>query len=307
MSHPHPELSGPPPLPEGALRVTPLGGLGEIGRNMTVFEYGGKLLIVDCGVLFPEEAQPGVDLILPDFTSIRDRLDDVVGVVLTHGHEDHIGGVPYLLKERGDIPLVGSQADPGAGRGQAGRAPDPRPTRCRSPRATRSGSARSTASSSRSTTRSRTPWPWPISTPAGTGAAHRRLQDGPAAAGRPAHRPGRLRPARRARASTCCCPTPPTPRCPASSPPSGTSPRCWTGSSARPSRRIIVACFACHVHRVQQVFDAAAAHGRKVALRRPLDGPQHGRRPRPGLPEGAGGPDRRPEGRSTTCRTTRSC
>ncbi|NUR62274.1 MAG: ribonuclease J [Catenulispora sp.] len=109
MSHPHPELSGPPPLPAGALRVTPLGGLGEIGRNMTVFEYGGKLLIVDCGVLFPEEAQPGVDLILPDFTSIRDRLDDVVGVVLTHAHEDHIGGVPYLLKESGDIPLIGSK------------------------------------------------------------------------------------------------------------------------------------------------------------------------------------------------------
>jgi ribonuclease J len=109
MSHPHPELGTPPPLAEGALRVTPLGGLGEIGRNMTVFEYGGKLLIVDCGVLFPEPEQPGVDLILPDFTSIRDRYDDVVAVVLTHGHEDHIGAVPYLLKERPDIPLIGSQ------------------------------------------------------------------------------------------------------------------------------------------------------------------------------------------------------
>ena len=109
MSHPHPELGTPPPLAEGALRVTPLGGLGEIGRNMTVFEYGGKLLIVDCGVLFPEPEQPGVDLILPDFTSIRDRYDDVVAVVLTHGHEDHIGAVPFLLKERPDIPLIGSQ------------------------------------------------------------------------------------------------------------------------------------------------------------------------------------------------------
>ena len=109
MSHPHPELGAPPPLAEGALRVTPLGGLGEIGRNMTVFEYGGKLLIVDCGVLFPEPEQPGVDLILPDFTSIRERYDDVVAVVLTHGHEDHIGAVPYLLKERPDIPLIGSQ------------------------------------------------------------------------------------------------------------------------------------------------------------------------------------------------------
>src|SRR3954467_9915292 len=109
MSHPHPELKAAPPLPEGGLRVTALGGLGEIGRNMTVFEHAGKLLIVDCGVLFPEENQPGVDVILPDFTSIRDRLDDVVAVVLTHGHEDHIGGVPYPLRERSDIPVVGSK------------------------------------------------------------------------------------------------------------------------------------------------------------------------------------------------------
>lgn len=89
--------------------MTPLGGLGEIGRNMTVLEYGGRLLIVDCGVLFPEEEQPGIDLILPDFTSLKDRLDDIDAIVLTHGHEDHIGGVPYLLREKADIPLVGSK------------------------------------------------------------------------------------------------------------------------------------------------------------------------------------------------------
>jgi ribonuclease J len=109
MSHPHPELPAPGPLPRGGLRVTALGGLGEVGRNMTVFEYDGRLLVVDCGVLFPEEAHPGVDLILPDFDAIRHRLDAVDAVVLTHGHEDHIGAVPYLLRERQDIPLVGSQ------------------------------------------------------------------------------------------------------------------------------------------------------------------------------------------------------
>ena len=98
----------PPALEPGTLRVTPLGGLGEVGRNMTVFEYEGKLLIVDCGVLFPEEEQPGVDLILPDFEPIKNRLDDIVAVVLTHGHEDHIGAVPYLLRLKPDIPLVGS-------------------------------------------------------------------------------------------------------------------------------------------------------------------------------------------------------
>ncbi|MEO7018226.1 MAG: ribonuclease J [Leifsonia sp.] len=101
-------VSDPPALEPGTLRVTPTGGLGEIGRNMTVFEYEGKILIVDCGVLFPEENQPGVDLILPDFSPVRDRLDDIVGLVLTHGHEDHIGAVPYLLKLRADIPLIGS-------------------------------------------------------------------------------------------------------------------------------------------------------------------------------------------------------
>ncbi len=99
----------PPALDRGTLRVIPLGGLAEIGRNMTVFEFDGKLLIVDCGVLFPEEHQPGVDLILPDFEPIKGRLDDIVGVVLTHGHEDHIGAVPYLLRLKGDIPLIGSK------------------------------------------------------------------------------------------------------------------------------------------------------------------------------------------------------
>lgn len=108
MNHPHPNLSTPPALVDGGLRIVALGGLTEIGRNMTVFEYKSKLLIVDCGVLFPEDNQPGIDLILPDFSYIRDRLQDVVGIFLTHGHEDHIGAVPYLLRERGDIALYGS-------------------------------------------------------------------------------------------------------------------------------------------------------------------------------------------------------
>ena len=108
MSHPHPDLPDVGPLAENGLRVIPLGGLGEVGRNMTVFEHAGRLLIVDCGVLFPEEHHPGVDLILPDFGPIRDRLHEVEALVLTHGHEDHIGATPYLLRERGDLPLVGS-------------------------------------------------------------------------------------------------------------------------------------------------------------------------------------------------------
>ena len=198
LSHPHPELSAPPALPAGGLRVIPLGGLGEVGRNMTVFEYDGRLLIVDCGVLFPEENHPGVDLILPDFDAIRDRLDEVEALVLTHGHEDHIGAVPYLLRERSDIPLVGLAADPGAARHQAARAPD-------------QGRRRRTIVAEGDRI-SFGPFDLEfvavnhsipdalavaIRTGAGHGAAHRRLQDGPAAARRPDHRPARLRPAGR--------------------------------------------------------------------------------------------------------------
>src|SRR5487761_1153615 len=109
MSHPHPELGSPRALAEHGLRIVGLGGLGEIGRNMTVFEYAGRLLIVDCGVLFPEPDQPGIDLILPDFGYLDGRLDRVEAVVLTHAHEDHIGAVPYLLRRRADIPLIGSK------------------------------------------------------------------------------------------------------------------------------------------------------------------------------------------------------
>ncbi|RKT86033.1 ribonuclease J [Saccharopolyspora antimicrobica] len=109
--HPVTPISSAPPSPlaEGGLRVVALGGIGEVGRNMTVFEYGGRLLIVDCGVLFPEDDAPGVDLILPDFGAIENRLEDIDALVLTHGHEDHIGAVPFLLRLRPDLPVVGSK------------------------------------------------------------------------------------------------------------------------------------------------------------------------------------------------------
>ncbi|NTY58603.1 RNase J family beta-CASP ribonuclease [Mycolicibacterium sphagni] len=103
------ELSPPGPLAPGGLRVTALGGINEIGRNMTVFEHLGRLLIIDCGVLFPNHDEPGVDLILPDLRLIQGRLDDIEALVLTHAHEDHIGAIPYLLKMRADIPVVGSK------------------------------------------------------------------------------------------------------------------------------------------------------------------------------------------------------
>ncbi len=103
------DLTPPGPLAPGALRVTPLGGVTEIGRNMTVFEHLGRLLVVDCGVLFPGHDEPGVDLILPDIRLIENRLDDIEALVLTHAHEDHIGAIPFLLKLRSDIPIAGSR------------------------------------------------------------------------------------------------------------------------------------------------------------------------------------------------------
>ena len=103
------KLIAPPRYHKGSMRIIPLGGLGEIGRNMSVVEYNGHLLLLDCGVLFPRETQPGVDAILPDFNYILDRLDDIDALALTHGHEDHIGAVPYLLSLRSDIPVIGSK------------------------------------------------------------------------------------------------------------------------------------------------------------------------------------------------------
>ena len=102
-------LPKPPKQPKGSLRIVALGGISEIGRNMTVFEYEGRLLIIDCGVLFPSSGEPGVDLILPDFSYLEDKWDRVEALVITHGHEDHIGAIPWLLKQRADIPIIASR------------------------------------------------------------------------------------------------------------------------------------------------------------------------------------------------------
>ncbi len=92
----------------GTLRVLPLGGLGEIGKNMTVVEYDGRIVVVDSGLMFPAPDQLGIDLVLPDFAYLRERASDIEAVVLTHGHEDHVGSLPYLLRELGPkaIPAI---------------------------------------------------------------------------------------------------------------------------------------------------------------------------------------------------------
>src|SRR5690606_9450394 len=87
------------PMSQEEIRVIPLGGVNEIGKNMMLYEYDDKILVVDCGVMFPDEDTPGVDLIIPDFTYLRENASDIVGIVLTHGHEDHVGAMGYFLRE----------------------------------------------------------------------------------------------------------------------------------------------------------------------------------------------------------------
>ena len=265
VTQPHLDLKAPPPLPEGGLRVMALGGLGEIGRNMAVLEFDGQLLVIDCGVLFPEAEQPGVDLILPDFGVIEHRLDDIDAVVLTHGHEDHIGAIPYLLRLRGDIPLVGSRFTlalvarqaarapdrPDAGRGRRRRRPpgravplrvhlgqplDPRRARRRRAHAGRARSctpATSRWTSCRSTASSPTWAPSPGSALAGIDLL---LSDSTNA-----EMPGFVTPER------------------------SIGP-VLDDVFARATQRLIVSSFASHVHRIQQVLDCAETHRRKVAL-----------------------------------------
>ncbi len=98
----------PFPTDPDALRFIPLGGIGEIGKNMFAYEYGGKILVVDCGLLFPEQEMLGIDLVIPDITYLLDHADDVLGIVITHGHEDHIGALPWVLNEL-NVPVWGTK------------------------------------------------------------------------------------------------------------------------------------------------------------------------------------------------------
>src|SRR5918992_2029920 len=120
---------GPRPLPRPyllpglllSLAVTPvrvvfLGGLGEIGRNCACVEVDERILLIDCGIMFPDPDMPGVDLVLPDFTYLRDNAERIEGVVLTHGHEDHGGGLAFLLAEVAAVPHYGPGLSPGPAR-----------------------------------------------------------------------------------------------------------------------------------------------------------------------------------------------
>src|SRR5213078_2357304 len=101
-----PRAAGHPRMNNGRLRVMALGGLGEIGKNMTVVELDGRILVIDTGLRFPTAEMLGIDLVLPDFTYLRERAADIEGIVITHGHEDHIGALPFVLRELDDPPPV---------------------------------------------------------------------------------------------------------------------------------------------------------------------------------------------------------
>ena len=107
-----------PTLQPDAVRILPLGGLGEIGMNMMAIECEGQLLLIDCGLMFPEAYMLGVDLVLPDITPLLERIDDIQGLVLTHGHEDHIGAIPFLLERLGNPPIYGTTLTLGLLRGK---------------------------------------------------------------------------------------------------------------------------------------------------------------------------------------------
>jgi Predicted hydrolase of the metallo-beta-lactamase superfamily len=108
------------PVDASTLRVIPLGGLGAIGRNMTVIEYGDAMVVVDAGLMFPDEDMLGIDLVLPDFRYVLEQQDKVLAVLLTHGHEDHVGALPYLLRQLPDLPVYGTRLTLGLVNGKLG-------------------------------------------------------------------------------------------------------------------------------------------------------------------------------------------
>src|SRR5690242_723741 len=231
---------------------------------MTVFEYAGRLLIVDCGVLFPEPDQPGVDLILPDFSYLDGRLSQIEAVVLTHAHEDHIGAIPYLLRERPDLTLVGSKLTLGLVKSKLAE----------------HRQAPATVEAAAGTRQEIGPFGLEffavnhsipdalavaITTPAGV-VLHTgdfKMDQLPLD-----HRLTDL--GGFARLGTEGVDLLMADSTNAEVPGFVTSERdiapVLNEMFAETQQRIIVACFASHVHRVQQVLDAAAAHGRKVAF-----------------------------------------
>ena len=248
------------------LRILPLGGLGEIGKNMTVVEYDGRIVIVDTGLMFPTAEMLGIDLVLPDFSYLRERIDDIEAIVLTHGHEDHVGALPYVLREighsaghlrrpadrrHGPLEARGAQAKgraaprPGARQGRAGR-------RFEIEMIHMSHSIPDACAVA-------------VTTPVGTILVTGDYKfDQTPVDGRPADF------ARLARLGDegllCLCGDSTNADRPGVATSESSVGPALLETFSRCDGRIIVTCFASNVHRVQQVVDAADALGRKVAL-----------------------------------------
>ena len=251
----------------GTLRVLPLGGLGEIGKNMTVVEYDGRIVVVDTGLMFPTPDQLGIDLVLPDFAYLRERADDVEAIVLTHGHEDHVGALPFLLRQFDRAPAIyGGPLTAAMVRSKL----DEHKLRDVQVEDVLAGGKFDAGPFARGDGEDGPLDPGRIRGGAHLRARHdardRRLQVRPDSGGR---RAGRRRATRRDRARRAAAPLRRLhERRPARhlalrvERRARASRRC----SRRCEGRIVVTCFASNIHRVQQVVDAAAGLGRKVAL-----------------------------------------
>ena len=133
----HSRRAGPP------LRIIPLGGVGEIGKNMYVFEYGDEIVVIDCGLMFPDEEMFGIDLVVPDVTYLKENRDKVKAFLITHAHEDHVGGLPYVLPEFPGVPVYASRWPAGCSATRSRSTSSTTTRSCRSIRATRSRSGHS--------------------------------------------------------------------------------------------------------------------------------------------------------------------
>ena len=251
------------------MRIMPLGGLGEVGKNLMVYESDGEIVVVDAGLAFPRDEHLGVDLVLPDFAYLRDDADRVRAVLLTHAHEDHVGALPYLLREvrvpevwatRLTLGLLAARSSTSTACAQATE------LREAGRRAAPSRSARSARSSSAWRTRSRTRVAIALEAGRPADPPHRRLQARPHAGRRVADR---RRPARRdrqprRRPHARRLDERRAPRLHAA--PSGSSARRSARSSRARQGRVLVASFASNVHRMQQAVDVAVETGRKVCI-----------------------------------------
>ena len=251
------------------LRVLPLGGLGEIGKNMTVVEHDGRIVVVDVGLRFPTPEMVGIDLVLPDFAYLRERVGDIEAIVVTHGHEDHLGALPWVLRELGierEVPVYGGPLTCAMARSKLDehKLRDVELQRPRPRRVARAGAVLARAHPhdpldpglERRRARHR----------AGHGPDHRRLQVRPDARRRRSRPTSRGSPSWAARGCCCCAATRPTSTATGFSPSESVVGPHLEEVFARCRGRIVVTSFASNIHRVQQVVDAAEALGRKVAL-----------------------------------------